>query len=480
MADICVIFASGDEAVVRKLVLLLRNHWDVWWAGDIGQGNWEKAVRLEIPKAKAVVPVFSRHTEDKDIFKDELWYSKKQGRLLFPFFIDDTGPPLGFGQLNRTYAIGWTGDASDPGYRQLGEKIAAKLGETRQGDENLTRSSTLEFRGKTLQLPCFQFSVSSHETQIHPRDGLWLFQHLQPAAVLISAYDAWKYGKNDRKFLSSIHKLRQSRCAVSLDSGNYEAYRKKDLHSNQNKDGWRREYFRKMAGELSPDFAFAFDKAEPKGSIDEVAEHIISDFRGDENGIHPRDFPLSPIVHLPGKYEGPRAECASQIVSRLVSALDPIMVAIPERELGDGLIERVRTVRDIRRALNHLGKYYLLHLLGTGNPISMVAFAIAGADSFDGLEWCRTVADYDNGSLFHFQHFDCFRKRYLMRLRSQEIRSIVEDSEASYGAKVASYNLDFFTDWIRTIQNMIRAGQAEYLLKMVPNIGTSLFQELAK
>ena len=121
------------------------------------------------------------------------------------------------------------------------------------------------------------------------------------------------------------------------------------------------------------------------------------------------------------------------------------MVAIPERELGDGIIERVRTVRDIRRALNGLGKYYPLHLLGTGNPITMIALAAAGADCFDGLEWCRTVVDYEHLTLFHFQHFDFFRELYSTRLQL-EIRKIIEDREATYPAQVASYNLDFFTD----------------------------------
>lgn len=480
MADICVIFASEDEAIVGKLVLLLRSHWSVWWAGDIAQDNWEKAVRLEIPKAKAVIPVFSGHTEDKDIFKDELWYAKKQGRLIFPFFVDQVDPPFGFGGLNRTYAIGWTGGASDAGYSQLKEKIAAKLGETRQSDGNLTRMSTLEFRSKTLQLPCFLFSVSSYETQIQPRDGIKLFQHFQPAAVLISAYDAWKYRESDKEFLGTVHELRKSNCAVFLDSGNYEAYRKKDQYSTQNKDGWRREYFREVASEISPDFAFAFDETDPEGNIDEVLERIVSGFHGDASGIRPRDFPLCPIVHLPGKCEVSRAECATQIVSRVVSTLDPIMVAIPERELGDGLIERVRTVRNIRRALNDLGRYYPLHLLGTGNPISMIAFAAAGADSFDGLEWCRTVADYDKGYLFHFQHFDCFRSHCVNRVRSRIIRKIIEDPNAAYGAQVASYNLDFFAEWTRTMQEMIGAGQTEHLLKNIPNIGATLYEELAK
>jgi queuine/archaeosine tRNA-ribosyltransferase len=235
-----------------------------------------------------------------------------------------------------------------------------------------------------------------------------------------------------------------------------------------------------VANIISPDIAFSFDETAPEGDIDEVTERIILNFREDENAIRPRDFPLCPIVHLPGKYEGTLAECAPRLIAKVTSELNPVMVAIPERELGDGLIERFKSVRDIRRALNELGKYYPIHLLGTGNPISMIAFAAAGADSFDGLEWCRTVADYNNGHMFHFQHFDCFNEQYLSRIQSPEIRKIITDPGASYVARVACYNLDFFNDWSKTMQDMIATDQIEHLLKNVPNIGNMLFEELMK
>jgi hypothetical protein len=88
MADICVIYASEDEKIVRKLVLLLRRTWEVLWAGDIAQGKWEKSVRSEICAAKAIVPVLSRHTVDKVIFQDEMKFAKDQGKTIFPLFID--------------------------------------------------------------------------------------------------------------------------------------------------------------------------------------------------------------------------------------------------------------------------------------------------------------------------------------------------------------------------------------------------------
>lgn len=480
MADICVIYASEDEPIVQKLILLLRNNWDVWWARDISNGNWEDKILSEISKASAVIPVFSHHIQNKDIFKDELRYSQKKERLIFPFFINEVEPPLGFGSLNRTDAFGWDGDENHKGFIVLKQKISSVLKETRFSNKKLKRLSTLKLRNKTLNLPCFVFSLSSHETQVHPKDGVKLLQLLEPVAGLISAYDVWKCNDSNPEFLNSIYKLKQSSCALFLDSGNYEAYRKKDLYSSENIYGWKSDYFRQVASEISPDIAFAFDETDPKGDIDEIAARVINNYRDDIKAIYPLDFPLCPIIHLPEKRKEEVAEYASNLATKITSVLDPIMVAIPERELGNGLVERFKTVCVIRNALNSLGKYYPIHLLGTGNPISMVAFAAAGADSFDGLEWCRTVADYDNGNLFHFQHFDCFNERYISRLRSQELRKIIEDENVSYTARVLSYNFDFFNSWIRTMQSMIYSDQVEYLLKNVPNIGDKLYEELMK
>lgn len=478
MADICIIFASEDEALAGKLVALLRRRWAVWWAGDIAVGDWEREVRAQIENAKAVVPVFSGNTEGKSIFKDELKYASKLNRLIFPFFIAESDPPLGFGHLNRTEAFGWTGSETHSGFKQLHKKLAAGLREDSPRGKNPKRKSSLVLRGKSLQLPCFMFSLSSFETKVTPKAGLKLFEILQPAAGLISAYDAWS-DRKDRVLLSGIRKLRESNCVLFLDSGNYEAYRKKDRYSNSNKDGWRRGRFREMAAQLSPDLSFAFDTLMDKGGCDEIAERVITDFRADERAIQPTGFSLCPIVHLPLRYEGTTAECATEILVKVARVLDPTMVAIPERELGNGLLERFRTVREIRKGLNGLGKYYPLHLLGTGNPISITALAAAGADSFDGLEWCRTVVDYDKGTLFHFQHFDCFRETYISSLQ-QKTRVIIEDPSATYGVQVLSYNLDFYTDWMRTIRAMIHSGQVEHLLKNVPNLGKTLFKELEK
>lgn len=482
MAEICVVYLSEDEAIIGDLVTLLKKHWDVWWARDIAHGDWEEAVRDEIGKSVAVVSVLSQHAKGKrkKIIKDEMRYAEQKDKTIFPFLIGPADIPFGFGDLNRTEAYGWDSTENHPGYLQLKNKISATIGGGRNSNNGIARPQELTVRGKILRLPAFVFSLSSHETQVNPKDGTILLQMLEPSTSLISAYDVWKYYSTDLDFQSTIEQMKKSQGILFMDSGNYEAYRKNDRYSIENSNGWHCGHFREMAAKISPDIAFAFDHIEPEGEPDRIVEQIATEFREDDHALQQRDFLLCPIVHLPKEYNGRLADCAARIVSGVASELDPLMLAIPERELGDGLLEKAKTVRDIRKTLNALGKYYPLHLLGTGNPLSMIALATAGADSFDGLEWCRTVADYEKGFLFHFQQFDFFSQTRLHRIQDPRIRRLIENKDATYSAKTLGFNVDFFKDWMRTMQNMIHSGQTEMLLRMVPNIGPQIFKELSK
>ena len=475
MADICVLYASENEEIAEKLVTLLRRNWEVWWAGDIAHGDWDAEVRHQINSSSAVVPLISHYIHSKPILRDEISFALKKNKYIFPFIIEEVDLPFGLGTQNNTQSFGWDGNKTEKGFAQLEKKITSVL------PKHITRKRNVSLRNKDLELPNFIFSLSSYDTQVRPEDGLNLFRFLEPTTCLISAYDAWKLlKKDDENFINNVSELCKSNTTLFLDCGNYEAYRRSDIFSKTNESGWSCEKFREIAGIISPDISFAFDEPNPEGTMDEIAEKIISNYYEDENKIPNRNFPLCPIVHLPTKHKEERREYAAKLVAMVTSKLDPVMIAIPERELGSGIIERFITVRDIRRALNELGKYYPLHLLGAGNPISIFAFASAGADSFDGLEWCRTVADYENDRLFHFSHFDCFDKVYLSQIHSQKARLMVENEDAPYTIRVASYNFDYFNDSAKTMRDMVLAGQIEHLLKNVPNIGTMLFEELKK
>ena len=124
------------------------------------------------------------------------------------------------------------------------------------------------------------------------------------------------------------------------------------------------------------------------------------------------------------------------------------MIAVPERRLADGVFEPARTVRAIRESLNAQGQYVGLHLLGTGNPISIALYSIAGADSFDGLEWCQTVVDYESGILFHLSQADFFKGQTKWG-----------DRDLPFQAFVLAHNLEFYADWLSRLRHAIHAGE---------------------
>lgn len=482
MADICVVFLSDDRQVVRELVALLRKDWSLWWAGDIAPGDWETQVRHEIPKAKLLIPVFSAAAKGSrtNILKDEMKFAEEHGVAILPFVISKRAEiPMGFGGLHRVESVGWDGDRDDGGFVDLTENIVCHMRASQEPLAKHSRPKSLMLGEKVLQLPSFTFSLSSHETQVSPSDGAALLQGLLPGPMLISAYDVDRLYKSDRHFIRTIEAFKASGETLFLDSGNYEASRKSDHKNKQNPSGWNNKDFREIALAINPDIAFSYDKfpssSDRASTVDAIVRHFIADDRALKN----RSFPLCPIVHLPRSESAKIGEVAAEVMAGVAKELDPIMIAIPERELGDGITARVRSVMKIRSALNALGKYYPIHLLGTGNPLSMVSFAAAGADSFDGLEWCRTVADYDSGYLFHFQQFDCFHSARISRVQSRQVRQLMEDKDVPYTVRTLSYNTDFFADLAQTMHSMIHSGQIQNLLKMVPEIGRDIFQEIS-
>lgn len=483
MADLCVVYLSEDEQIVTRLIELLRRDWTVWSALDVSHGDWQRAVLSQIEACRAVVPVFSAHskTDRTMILRDEIRFAVKRSKPVLPFVIAPSEMPLGLGDLNRTEAFGWVGDWENSAFQLLRRKIESALQSINTQSDKISRPRTMPIGTKGLEIPAFVFSLSSHETQVTPLDGSILLHQLQPAAILVSAYDAWiqRSPKQDgRRFRANIRRLRDSETLLFLDSGNYEAYRKKDRHSKANPTGWRAAHFRETARYLSPDIVFSFDSIPRRGSAKQIASQVAKRFHQDQNALAEKEFPICPIVHLPPQPVPSSAELAAEALSLVAMELDPIMLAIPERELGVGLMAKAKAVRQIRGALNSLGTYYPLHLLGTGNPLSMVVLAAAGADAFDGLEWCRTVADYATGHLFHFQQLDCFLETCLPRVQDLRTRLLLEDPSVPYAMKALVYNVDFFNDWSRTMRDMLHSGQAETLLRCVPNIGPQLFRAL--
>lgn len=467
------IFASEDVGLAENLVAGLRSLGvEVWWSQDISQGSWERTVREKIETCAALIPLVTRATRDKPIFTDEWRYAVSLDRAIFPFVMDAKSIPLGLGGYSHTDAKGWDGTPAHSCIHQLRKKLLSHF-----VMPHIARALSAVVGNKSLLLPSFIYSLSSFETQLDPIDGLELMKSLAPPACLISAYDASEYLQTtQRKFRSALKALKSTPSIVVLDSGHYEAARKDDYQSKTNKTGWCADRFWEVANEIEADLVFSYDEPQPEGTVATVLSRIFKKYIADWHKTGLDSNVLCPIVHVPAKSRNP-AEDAAEIVAKVAKEIGPTIIAIPERELGDGLMVRMRAVKKIRTALNDLDTYQPLHILGTGNPISIAALSACGADSFDGLEWCRTAANYETHNLLHFQQFDLLKDAFAGRVTNVAARSIIALDGAPFELRAASYNYDYFREWIGEVQHWVHSGQPERIFKSIAYIGSGLASE---
>ena len=246
-----------------------------------------------------------------------------------------------------------------------------------------TRYMELHVGGTALQLPCFFPSVSSVRTNLKPVDYIDLLDLSGHPLFLVSAYDLAHCSDNQRQCMDiALKRSKERGSAILMDSGNYESFWKSDKT-------WQPHNFHKIAGTDNYHLCFCYDNQDPPSDSKLIAEDVVDSVLRDQNHAFGT---VIPIIHG-------SAITLPDAVRIVAEQLHPILLAVPERELGEGIVERAQTVRKIRETLNTLGTYYPVHLLGTGNPLSIITYAFAGADSFDGLEWCQTTVDHDTGKI---------------------------------------------------------------------------------
>lgn len=294
----------------------------------------------------------------------------------------------------------------------------------------VSRATTLFIGGSTIPLPCFFPSVSSVKTNLMPVDYIELLDAASHPLYLVSAFDIANSSLLHRERIrSALARSRAKSSTILLDSGNYEVCWKGEI-------AWQREEFHAISRAYAHDLAFCYDNQDPPETAEAISDDVVSGvLRDQENSIGT----IVPIVHG-------SAELLPTVSHKVAEQLCPVLLAVPERALGEGIVARTRTVWRIRQTLDALGFYCPLHLLGTGNPISIIAYAMAGADSFDGLEWCQTVVDHKTAQLFHFQQWDFVREQTEWGL----------NGILPYIQSALMHNLSFYSSFMRSLQDAVQ------------------------
>lgn len=306
-------------------------------------------------------------------------------------------------------------------------------------ENNKTRKRYLPVRGKSLQTPVFFPSISSVKTNLSPVDYFNILKALGQPQFLISAFDVDSSPQRD-EFIEALKTNRTEDGAIILmDSGNYESYWLRDTT-------WDIGRFNQILELEVCDLAFCYDYQNPPGRIEENVRCIDESRRASQQIVN--GTPVIPIVHS-------NREDLIQVILELYERTKFSIVSIPERILGPGILERVKTVTKLRKELNRFDDYLFIHLLGTGNPYSLLLFSLAGADSFDGLEWCQTTVNSDTALLYHFQQRDLIEDECVF----------CKDTDLDYSLKTLGHNLTFYSAWMKNIRDALERQSVSDLLR---------------
>jgi len=226
-----------------------------------------------------------------------------------------------------------------------------------------------------LPLPCFFPSVSSAaKSTLNPLDHLKILVRLKYPCFLVSVFDFAKAKREDRSQMSSLmNQAIKNGQIVLLDSGLYE--------KRWSRNGkWLRSEYYSTAKSVPCHFGFFYDDISVRQEDDskEIAIRIAKRVKNDRRKIEVEN--IYPIIHNEGELN------LEELCHEVVKVLDPAIIAIAERELGDGILEGAKKMIEIRRAVNAANENVCIHLLGTGNPLSLLIYAACGADTFDGLD----------------------------------------------------------------------------------------------
>jgi queuine/archaeosine tRNA-ribosyltransferase len=306
-----------------------------------------------------------------------------------------------------------------------------------------------------LPLPCFFPSVSSVKTNLMPVDYIELLDAAAHPLFLVSAFDIANCLPDQRSRMNAaLTRSRGRGAAILMDSGNYEGFWKGGL-------AWTPDRFHEVARVSEHHLCFCYDNLDPPDSARAIADDVVSSvLRDQEHALGT----VAPIIH--GSTE--MLPTAARMVAE---QLFPVLLAVPERALGDGIFARIRTLRRLRKALDDLGLHCPLHLLGTGNPLSIAVYAMAGADSFDGLEWCQTVVDHESGRLFHFQQWDLFRDQ----------TEWGNNGALPYIQSALMHNLVFYGTFMADLREVLMNNMAEtFLRRYAPDKKVSLLMDAIK
>ena len=308
--------------------------------------------------------------------------------------------------------------------------------------QNSSRTYLIETSNKILKTPFFFPSISTVRTNYGVYEYFKLIKKVSYPGFLISSYDIYHNEKRDT-LIEEVSKTTEYSAFTLMDSGNYEAYWNNDSM-------WNIKNLESILKDISVDFCFSFDVFWKDGKDIDVHVKETITYSAMTAGIQRRGTTI-PLIHS-------NSLLFPKIVRKVIEGINPQIIGIPERELGASLLERAKTLERIRYEIDKAEREIPIHLLGTGNPISILIYTLCGADLYDGLEWCKNVVNPETGHLYHFIQKDLL-----------DCNCKACNTDVPYHLQTMSHNLIFYNNFTKEIRQAIEDEQiTEILNKYLP------------
>lgn len=237
------------------------------------------------------------------------------------------------------------------------------------------RVHRLDFDGREILTPAYFPSVSSVSLRMPWQYAVGMCTDADYPQMLVSAYDLDR--RSDPPALKMLAEYAR-RGVLLVDSGAFEAH-----HSGVEWDFG--SYERSI--KATPCSIYASYDSIPgtrgpySARLDGARDLLARSAR-----VRPESRCMA-ILH--GSEPGEVVRMAREIGA----GGEPRMYAVTEREMGGTVGGKVRTAREVRRALSARDPDNMLHVLGCGDPVLMAVLAYAGVDTFDSVDWSRWAVD---------------------------------------------------------------------------------------
>lgn len=131
MADVFISYRKADRAKAEALAKALKvENLDVWWDTALETGQtFDEKIQAVLQEAKAIIVIWSRESVKSDWVRAESSIGRERG-VLVPVMIQPVNIPVPFNLLHTADLIGWNGDRSHPGYRDVVKQVKTLANKT--------------------------------------------------------------------------------------------------------------------------------------------------------------------------------------------------------------------------------------------------------------------------------------------------------------------------------------------------------------